>query len=1360
MTEPSLIAQQRAQLRDLIEHAAERARGEPAIAAAFQEHVDNVEIDFADGCDALERRRTSELEDNERQIAQARVSIEARYKVEQDAAHRELLQTRGRIREREENEKEAAQTKYQEACWTIAAILEAAKNAAEQELRDNKNRLHTRLDDLHAIQRQAHDLLEEWKQPAKDIETEIRAAAPPDKNAPPPKLSECVVEAREQLEQLQQLVVPKFSRGQRFAVLIGLFWLASIWPLGLAVGHFLHPSSWVGIAVLGLIAGSVTVLAAAPLLNLFLSAVARKQVRALYEPLCQIVADADNTRQFLLDRYESEYRQRVLESKRKHNEEVRRAHDIYKQTRAAGKRRLEQELPPVEARYQRLRDDSEKQRADDLRQADELYDHRRIDIQLRYEEDLRQLAAHREQLLQEIHQRRDADWNALVEDWRQAMTRLRTAVADINEAARRQMPSWDDPSWQSWQPPAEIPPVLRLGQYHVRLDQVPKAIPDDADLRAMTPHEFDLPALVAFPARSSLLLQASDAGRSIAVQTLQTIVFRLLTSLPAGKARFVIVDPVGLGQNFAAFMHLADYDEQMVASRIWTETPHIEHRLADLTLHMENVIQKYLRNQYESIMDYNAQAGEVAEPFRVLVVANFPVNFSPEAIRRLLSIMQSGPRCGVLTLVSVDTHVPLPKGFDLADLEAHSANFVWDPPAGARSPDRAPAGHGRETVAQQGSFRWKDADFAPYPLTLDAPPDNDFANRILAQVGQAAQNAQRVEVPFEFISPAPEQWWHADSRKGLRVALGRAGATQRQCLDLGKGTAQHALIAGKTGSGKSTLLHALITNLALLYNPDEVELYLIDFKKGVEFKTYAVHDLPHARVIAIESEREFGLSVLQRLDAELRLRGERFREVRAQDLNAYRQAVPDARMPRVLLIVDEFQEFFTEDDRISQDTAQLLDRLVRQGRAFGMHVLLGSQTLGGAYTLARSTIDQMAVRIALQCSEADAHLILSDDNSAARLLSRPGEAIYNDANGLVEGNHPFQVVWLGDDRREHYLARIHEMAEQSALTLRAPREAPVVFEGNAPALVSRNQPLNQCLAKAATIDTEDRREQRAWLGEAMAINDLTAAPFRRHHGSNLLLIGQQEETSLGMLATAVIGLAAQMAPPLTPAPLPPEGGEGLGVRGTRFYVVDGRQATAPTDGPLARLPELLPQTVRLCGWRDAPAIMAELNAEIERRQKDAAAAPSVYLVLFGVQRMRDLRRQEDDFGFMRKESEAANPAQQFATLLREGSPLGLHTLMWCDTLNNLQRTLDRQSMRELTMRVVFQMNVSDSSNLIDSPAASKLGLHRALFFNEEDGRLDKFRPYGLPSETWLRRVQEQLQRRAEGRKSIALPSQV
>ena len=79
-----------------------------------------------------------------------------------------------------------------------------------------------------------------------------------------------------------------------------------------------------------------------------------------------------------------------------------------------------------------------------------------------------------------------------------------------------------------------------------------------------------------------MLIKAADAGKAEAVTLLQALMLRFLTSVPPGKVRFTIIDPVGLGENFAAFMHLADYSELLVTSRIWTEPPHIEQRLADL----------------------------------------------------------------------------------------------------------------------------------------------------------------------------------------------------------------------------------------------------------------------------------------------------------------------------------------------------------------------------------------------------------------------------------------------------------------------------------------------------------------------------------------------------------------------------------------------------------------------------------------------------------------------------------------------------------------------------------------------------------------------------------------------------------
>ena len=330
-------------------------------------------------------------------------------------------------------------------------------------------------------------------------------------------------------------------------------------------------------------------------------------------------------------------------------------------------------------------------------------------------------------------------------------------------------------------------------------------------------------------------------------------------------------------------------------------------------------------------------------------------------------------------------------------------------------------------------------------------------------------------------------FWKEDTTEELRVPIGRSGATKLQYLAIGKATRQHGLIAGKTGSGKSTLFHVIITNLALWCSPEQVEFYLVDFKKGVEFKCYANRRLPHAKVVAIESDRAFGLSVLERVDAELRRRGDLFRKVGVQDLAGYKRAGGTEPMPRSLLMIDEFQEFFVEEDRVSQGAAVLLDRIVRQGRAFGIHVLLGSQTLGGAYTLARATIGQMVIRIALQCNEADAYLIMDQDNPAPRLLSRPGEGIYNDAAGSIEGNSPFQTVWLPDDERDGYLAKIRERADKN----RYP--GPIVFEGNAPADVGENLPLRAALESPAV---KPAVPARVWLGAPNSIKGPTEAVFQ------------------------------------------------------------------------------------------------------------------------------------------------------------------------------------------------------------------------------------------------------------------------
>jgi energy-coupling factor transporter ATP-binding protein EcfA2 len=862
---------------------------------------------------------------------------------------------------------------------------------------------------------------------------------------------------------------------------------------------------------------------------------------------------------------------------------------------------------------------------------------------------------------------------------------LNQATAEAHalvQAAGLLAAAWADPRWRVWSP-ASSPGAGRGGGL-IRAGQL---------VERGQWHHLTLPALLPLIGQRDVLFQTHSAAKPAAIAAIQSSLLRLLAAIPPGKLRFTFLDPIGLGQNVAPFMHLADYDEMLVTGKAWTEPQHIEARLADLTEHMENVIQKYLRNQFATIEDYNAQAGEVAEPYRVLVVFDFPANFSEAAARRLVSIAQNGPRCGVYAMILADMDKPLPYGFSLADLAGACTIIAWD---GNR-------------------FVWQDPDFKDCLLELDTPPDAELFNQIVNAVGAAAKDASIVQVPFERIAPPRERWWNsgATTVDSLRVKLGPSGATKVQELELGgRGTAHHALLVGKTGSGKSTLMHTIITNLALTYSPDEVQLYLVDFKKGVEFQDYARCRLPHARVVAIESEREFGLSVLQGLKAEGDRRGKLFTAAGINTLADYRAKTRE-KLPRVLLLVDEFQIFFSEDDAIASQATQLLDELVRQGRSFGIHVLLASQTLAGSYSLPRTTVDQMGVRIALQCSDADSRLILSDDNPAARLLERPGQAIYNNANGRAEGNNPFQVAYLEDERRAALLAELQAFATQK-LGRYTP---PIIFEGNAPAQIEKNVTL----AGLLTGKSLDAKAPLAWLGDPIAIRDPLAASFRKQAGANLLIVGQNEEAAFGLFSAALLALAAQ-----APAGEPPA-----------ITLLDFSQADEANADFYTRLAARLPRPITLGKRRQLPALLDELAAEVTRRMEDEAAPGRPrFLLIHGLQRARDLRQEEglSSFAAFDAPPAAASPAQQFATILREGPDVGIHTLVWCDTMTNLNRTLDRRALREFGLRVAFQMSAEDSSALLDTPAAGKLGPYRALFYSEDEGRLEKFRPYGAPAD--------------------------
>jgi len=293
----------------------------------------------------------------------------------------------------------------------------------------------------------------------------------------------------------------------------------------------------------------------------------------------------------------------------------------------------------------------------------------------------------------------------------------------------------------------------------------------------------------------------------------------------------------------------------------------------------------------------------------------------------------------------------------------------------------------------------------------------------------------------------------------------------------------------------------------------------------------------------------------------------------------------------------------------------------------------------------------------------------------------------------------------------------------------------VVFEGSAPADIRENRLLAECLERKT--QAAEGAAPRIWLGAPVTMKDPTAVTLRRQSGANLLIVGQREEVAMNLMAGALVGLAAQLPRP-----------------SAEFVILDGRGPDSPHASVLARVASVLPHACRLVPWREVPETLAELAQEAQRRvQAQQHDAPAVILMVHGLQRYRVLRRSEDALGLSFDDPAAPlgvgdkagpRPDVQFSELLRDGPSVGIHVLAWADTLSTLERIVDRQTLREFDHRVLFQMSAADSSNLIDSPIANQLGLHRALLFSEEQGGLEKFRPYDALQDDWLAYVRHKL----------------
>ncbi len=274
-------------------------------------------------------------------------------------------------------------------------------------------------------------------------------------------------------------------------------------------------------------------------------------------------------------------------------------------------------------------------------------------------------------------------------------------------------------------------------------------------------------------------------------------------------------------------------------------------------------------------------------------------------------------------------------------------------------------------------------------------------------------------------SPASilERW---DSADPIPRIAGPVGSTERGALviDLVH-DGPHGLIAGTTGSGKSELLRSLIASFAASVRPDHLNFVLIDYKGGSAFDACAA--LPHVVGVVTDLDAHLGKRALTCLEAELRFREARLREVEAADLAEYLAATPAEPLPRLVVVIDEFAAMAAE----LPDFVKSLVDIAQRGRSLGVHLLLATQRPAGV--VSESIRANTNLRIALRVHDrADSQDVLDDQAAASIPRGRagrgyvrlgPGELIPFQAalvsvsgRGTVPvGVRPFRFGWEARD---------------------------------------------------------------------------------------------------------------------------------------------------------------------------------------------------------------------------------------------------------------------------------------------------------------------------------------------------------
>jgi S-DNA-T family DNA segregation ATPase FtsK/SpoIIIE len=870
----------------------------------------------------------------------------------------------------------------------------------------------------------------------------------------------------------------------------------------------------------------------------------------------------------------------------------------------------------------------------------------------------------------------------------------------LADCALPSVASWKEPRWSSWAPNSlESESLLRAGDL----------------VEQRSNGKFRVPGYVPFIGMNKTII-ITGAGNTAedSAALMQSLLVRTALMLPH-QARYTLLDPAGNGIAFPMRKFLP---------MVQAQSGDIRRDLDEVTSQIQRIIETYLDASTTSFEQVPHEI-RINERFHFVFAANFPNRYDRRAIEALQNVATTGPVAGTYVFIHYNEDHELPRDMDMGGFKNASyvevgSNGNVSSPGFSFSPDGAPLPDVQQSVFQK--------------LSIAKPPE-----RI---------------IEWDSVVGLPEEtWWKESATRIIESPIGARGGGEGLKLWFGINNdnqpCAHGMLGAMTGAGKSNLYHAFITGLAIRYSPAELRLYLIDGKDGVEFQPYKT--LPHAEVVSLRSSPELSRSVLTELIAEKERRNEIFVRAGVNDYTSYRlKDQPEGNLPRILLLVDEYQELF-EGDKDGLASSQLL-QLSQQGRSAGIHMLLASQRFGAAGMLNQTGIfGNIHLLLAMQMKASDVQALTEFGRKGKALVAicdLPGKIVVNDRGGEDAANVPGKVAYLSLTRLEELLKLLNEKATafpDDSLPRR------VIFNGKSqPGLIDNPYISNlqrhfdwMSPAELATFARQpiqagglsvfdwfvEEHPRAVWLGQQFNVRGQALIVFRRRVSESALIIGGGNAERYGMLAAIITGLVLNLDP-----------------SHTQFAIFDRSISGSRWNGVLLSVSDTLCKTAGFecqieTRGHQAELFLQNLVTELNRRkglsEDQQVGEPSLFIVMTELDTVDVLRRKPDSYGGL-----ASSPAGELLRQLYvEGPPLGIHLLLSFSGVRPMANVIDeRRGLVNFRHRVALQMSEDDSHTLTRGRKASQLQLEGpspvcALYVDVENDATIRFKPYSVDTPT-------------------------